>query len=353
MRRLAWIAIGGLLLVGAVYWARSRQESALRTAQIHQEVESLRGLPKRLTKISIQQDDQARHGFPFAGKVAELMEPAGFVVIDKCKTPCDSVLDIHVTVDVREGQYISEGTLEVSTRYTGASLSGNLGLRTSNGGRFSKSFAGDKPLQTVIRGGYKNPSDAPIFEIFWEHVVPSIADLLGEAYGPEPLIRALRTTGDEEIRYVHSQALARMGRRAVGPLVSTLGSRHQRVRVGAAGTLGEIGDQQAIVPLLSFLKSDDEDFRFSVACALTKLGDPRGVEALMPFLSHRDSSFRDTAVTALARSESEKAIDALISILDDTGVAGARAALALKHLTGVAFGRDQQLWRNWRQQRHR
>lgn len=350
MKKIIWFIISGVLLLVVVlclFLISSKKESDRRLAQAREEVEQAERLPRRTVKISTVQAGEGRQTFDFEAKVVELMAPAGLVGVRGGSAPCDAELDINVSVDALSGQYVTEGTGEISTRYTGARLAGTLELRLPGGMKFTRTFEADKPVETEIRGGaYDSPNKAPMLEIFWEHVVPRIADLLGEAFGPEILVRALMTADDEGIRAVHAKALARMGRAAVGPLSKALESHQPRVRTGAAWSLGEIGSPEAIAPLLGALDSGDEDLRFAAACSLTKLGEARGINAIRPFLGNR--SFRWAAVNALASSRSDLAIDGLIDALSVDDPPSKLATLALNKRTGVQFGLDQQRWREWR-----
>ena len=71
------------------------------------------------------------------------------------------------------------------------------------------------------------------------------------------LIRALEY-GDSITRYDAALALGKIGdRRAVEPLIKSLGDINTKVRQAAASALGKIGDRRAVAPLITVLEDRD------------------------------------------------------------------------------------------------
>lgn len=69
------------------------------------------------------------------------------------------------------------------------------------------------------------------------------------------------------------------------PLVKAFGDGHYAVRVSAALTLGDLGDERAVEPLLAVLNNDDTDsVRTGAIVSLGVLGDQRAMEPLEKLL---------------------------------------------------------------------
>src|SRR5437879_1792962 len=81
---------------------------------------------------------------------------------------------------------------------------------------------------------------------------------IGDARAVEPLIAALKDTGDPRFPGVP----------APGSAVSTL-------RRAAVDALGQFGDARAVEPLIAALKDDDKDLREAAVDAPTRLGGDR------------------------------------------------------------------------------
>jgi hypothetical protein len=78
---------------------------------------------------------------------------------------------------------------------------------------------------------------------------------IGDAKAVEPLVKALEDNY-EPARFAAEEALARIGDKAVEPLIDALKNAHPFVRGGAAKVLGTIASAKAIGPLTVISKND-------------------------------------------------------------------------------------------------
>jgi HEAT repeat protein len=101
----------------------------------------------------------------------------------------------------------------------------------------------------------------------------------------EPLIGQLRS---DEFKEDATEALAELGKPAVGHLVAALRDKDENVRKQAVIVLGRIQDPDAIDPLITMLAHPDWFTRLTAAAALEKIGDERGREAIKPLLKDPD-----------------------------------------------------------------
>ena len=66
-------------------------------------------------------------------------------------------------------------------------------------------------------------------------------------------------------------ALVKMGEPAVEPLIQALQDEYWRVRMHAAGILGDIGDARAVEPLVQARQDEYRRVRYAAARALEKI----------------------------------------------------------------------------------
>lgn len=135
---------------------------------------------------------------------------------------------------------------------------------------------------------------------------------MGDIRAVEPLIKAL---GHEGLRREAVKALGEIGEPAVEPLDRAVESfiqalkdedKEWRVRVVAAGALGEIGDTRAVEPLIQALSDLDGSVRSVAAEALGKIGDVRAVEPLTKSLKDKDKFVREDAKEALEKLKAKE-----------------------------------------------
>ncbi len=132
----------------------------------------------------------------------------------------------------------------------------------------------------------------------WLFKAPSV-EKLEEKGDIKGLIKALAHK-DWKIRHKAELALEGIGDQAVTPLIKALKNNNNSVRLGAAKTLGEVGDQRAIDPLIGALGDSDEQVRWRAASALELIGKPV-VEPLLQGLNHKDMDMRWRAALVIER----------------------------------------------------
>ena len=95
-------------------------------------------------------------------------------------------------------------------------------------------------------------------------------------------------------------AIVRMRKAAVPPLLAALRDPHFGIREEATRALGRIGDVAAVPPLLQFALHDpEEEVRAAAAEALGRLGEPRAIPTLRASLRDRSHTVRLAAAGAL------------------------------------------------------
>lgn len=146
----------------------------------------------------------------------------------------------------------------------------------------------------------------------------ALARMGGLAAGP--LIAALDgTSGIPDARHAAAALLGRIADpRAVGPLAAALGDAEQDVRLAAASALGEMGEA-AVEPLIGAVKDTavDDDVRIVAAEALGRLGHARAVEPLVGLLDVSSTGLRKAALLALGWIGDQRAADPLVAALND------------------------------------
>jgi HEAT repeat protein len=131
----------------------------------------------------------------------------------------------------------------------------------------------------------------------------------------ERLIKTIKdNTGDANPEVAN--ALIKIGKPAVDPLILALKSEISRVRSSAAWILGKIGDVSAVIPLGESLQDEDHYVRESAARALGEIGDPNAIKYLIEALRDKVSPVKELVSKALGRF-GELAIDPLAEALKD------------------------------------
>ncbi len=119
------------------------------------------------------------------------------------------------------------------------------------------------------------------------------------------------------IRAWTAEALGKMGKLAVEPLIHALKDDHRWVRENAAVALGKIGDTRSVEPLIHALKDDHRWVRENAAVALGKIGDTRSVEPLIHALKDDHRWVREKAAGALGQIGNPRAVEPLFHTLKD------------------------------------
>ena len=147
----------------------------------------------------------------------------------------------------------------------------------------------------------------------------------------EPLTQSLKE-GNWYFRSTIAEILGKIGdERAVEPLIEALKNENRYVRSGAVMALGKIGDLRAIEPLIRVTSGDkDSHIREEAAEALVRIGKP-AVEPLIQALKAEKTDARLSAAVALAKIGDARAEEHLIRALKDE-YGGEREANALHEL---------------------
>jgi HEAT repeat protein len=162
-------------------------------------------------------------------------------------------------------------------------------------------------------------------------------------------------TSGTYVMFETQKALVAIGQPAVEPLSTAL-LRHPRSRVrgNAAIVLGNIKDIRSMQPLIDALRTDKEyEVRMWSAEALGKLAEKwsihslgDAVQALIGALQYEDPNVRQKASYALGKMKTMEAVPALIEELQVYGK-NSDAGLALFMITGQRFGDDPDRWLEW------
>ncbi len=116
----------------------------------------------------------------------------------------------------------------------------------------------------------------------------------------QPLIASLDSTT--------APVLVKIGTPAVEPLIATLNDDPSRAAV-AAVILGQLGDARAVDPLVSALAGPDDTLRAAAVGALHRIGDTRAIEPLIALLDDDNRKLRRAAAEALGRIADPRALD--------------------------------------------
>jgi len=130
---------------------------------------------------------------------------------------------------------------------------------------------------------------------------------IGDARAIEPLITAL----DNYLPKAATEALVKIGKPAVEPLIAELHDNNRHVPKPVIEVLCKIGDTRAVEPLVAALKDDNWKVREAAAKALGAIGDARAVEPLVAALQDHDDNVRKVAARALGMIGDTRAIGPL------------------------------------------
>jgi HEAT repeat protein len=119
-------------------------------------------------------------------------------------------------------------------------------------------------------------------------------------------------------------------------------------RLQEIGELENAGDAEAVARLTRLLRDRDPGVRGVAGRALAAIKNPRALEAFIAALKDNDPSVRAIAASALGWIKDARAVEPLIGALKDNDAdVRFHAALALRDMTGMDFGLDQEQWQKW------
>ncbi len=343
---------------------------------------------------------------PFEDWTGKLLTNAGLKVVGSEAKRYDAVIRIRARGKPLGAVYSLE-----RYEYAGASLSGTISIEIPNIPSYEEPFRSIIEPPDKIGSARLSASDAPFWEAFraQDSFLPKIFEIMGAYFGNKPLIEAIKdgsmkvtlmpgvslenikdsrdikqliaSLRDERQGTNVADALVKIGKPAVRPLIAALKDKNREVQKNAARALGEIKDRQAVKPLIAVLdeedrvfrkivvealgrikdpravetlifilgnKDEDEDTKWEAAAALGRMKDSRSVEALITALKDRSKDIRAVTAAALGEIKDTQAVEPLIRALRDKDESVRRnAAAALKKITGEDFGEDHKEWKKW------
>lgn len=255
--------------MGLTTWAGAE------TSEIEEQINAFRSVKKihiEVEECYKQKDDKLEGiSLPFEEVSTKFLKYAGVEVV---KDNYDAILWI-ISEGKSLGWYFG-GSSEEDWYWAAAKISGKISLE----------IPGEKAIRVIRRFAYEpGPAIAissneerselqreGFIEAFEGSPAPLIAKMIGEIYGLEVLLSALR---DEDAQ----------------------------VRRIAVQVLGEIKDTRAAEPLIEILLKDDEDIGVlsNVVRALGELKDPRAVETLIAALQDEKWVVQISAADALKK----------------------------------------------------
>ena len=128
---------------------------------------------------------------------------------------------------------------------------------------------------------------------------PDVAKLRGNR-DISGLISAL-SHPDPDVQSDAVDAIAEMGRDAVGPLVRALRNKNRTLRLGVIGALAEIRDQSAVSALEEMMKDPGSEVRWQAAIALGETGSQDAIISLLQGLKDPDKYVRYGSAISLAK----------------------------------------------------
>ncbi len=140
------------------------------------------------------------------------------------------------------------------------------------------------------------------------------------------LVDSLAGAKSSQARQEIIDELVEIGSPAVPQLVELLNNGEYKVRMAAATTLGEIGDDQAIEPLIESLSDTSKNVQRVTTVALIKIGEGT-VSALLDALIGKDQLARKWAAEALGSIGDASVAQQLIARLNDPNIEVQRAVV--------------------------
>ncbi len=128
----------------------------------------------------------------------------------------------------------------------------------------------------------------------------------------------LITDDDTEIRVLAVNVLGKIGGvTELKILISALQDKETRVRESAARALGKQGKKEAVFDLLSSLSDPASSVVCAAAEAIGELRADEAVEPLISLFSSKNSKIKEAAIVAIGKLQDSRAIDPLITLLKD------------------------------------
>lgn len=151
------------------------------------------------------------------------------------------------------------------------------------------------------------------------------------------LISGLKGT-NVVVRHGSSDALTRMGRRAVLPLTKSLIEEDDKLlRLGAIETLGKLHDERAAASLVVCLMEQEAAIQDAAACALMRTGRP-AIRPLVRVLIMAGNPLRQRAAEVLVRTGSLAVRPLIETLADDNPDVRLAASEALARIGSPALG---------------
>jgi len=124
---------------------------------------------------------------------------------------------------------------------------------------------------------------------------------------------------DENLKRTTQIAISKFGTMAYDRMMELLTDRtqHYQIRMGAAATLGEIGDRRATETLTEFLDDEHDDVRCNVAWALAELQDRRSIDALLNAITDSNWQVRLNAGAGLGKMGGNESLQGVLDLLKD------------------------------------
>ncbi len=128
----------------------------------------------------------------------------------------------------------------------------------------------------------------------------------------------LMSDDDTEIRVLAVNVLGKIGGvTELKNLISALQDKEIRVRECAARALGKQGKKEAVFDLLSALSDPASSVVCAAAEAIGELRVDEAVEPLINLFSSKDSKIKEAAIVAIGKFQDSRAVDPLIKLLKD------------------------------------
>jgi HEAT repeat protein len=123
---------------------------------------------------------------------------------------------------------------------------------------------------------------------------------IGSARAIPYLIRAFSKTWEGIDAYC-AEALVKIGRPAVMPLLQVIEDSNSNARYWSIEALGEVGDTRAVEPLIALLTDKDVIIRYSAAKALGAIGDSRAFNPLAQLLQDPSEMVKRQAKKSISK----------------------------------------------------